>query len=88
MNDKIDPDKTEEIHVIADDKPADDKCQFKMSTVVVGGIGRVTTKCSNCGGDVEDFFDIHSTSVIRRSIEACPFCGALNEDYVGCASCL
>lgn len=71
---KTDPDKTAEIEPVK-------TCQFQMAHIVVAGIGRITTKCSACGGDVESELDIHSTSLIRKTVAKCPYCGAVNEDY-------
>lgn len=71
---KTDPDKTAEIEPVK-------TCRFQMSSVVVSGISRITTKCSACNGDVEGQLDVHSTSLIRKTVPKCPFCGAINEDY-------
>ena len=71
---KTDSDKTEEMEPVK-------TCQFQMAHIVVSGIGRITTKCSECGGDVESELDIHSTSLIRKTVARCPYCGAVNEDY-------
>lgn len=75
---KADPGKTEEFPAIELDK----ECHFQMKSVVVSGLSRVTTTCSACGGDVEDYIGVHSTSLIRKTLDKCPFCGATNLDYV------
>ena len=81
--------RTRKTAVTVDDEPTEEMpaiefepgFTFESAHVVVDGIGRITTVCSVCGFDVESGSGVHSTSLIRRTIERCPNCGSRNEAY-------